>query len=108
MKVSELEGALLDYWVAKADGVDVHIDKTLHRCFIPSPTDPQWDTDYLPSQRWEEGGEIIEREKLISSYFNDRWWFWNEKTPMISGPSPLVAAMRAYVHSVYGQEVADE
>ena len=97
MKVRALTGATLDYWVAKAEGID--------------PSLPHMNG---PSTNWAQGGPIIERERIdiehcaddsclaIHSGNFDRGDFGFE------GPTPLVAAMRAYVASKFGLEVPDE
>lgn len=49
MKVSDLAGSQLDFWVAKAEGVEASVD--IHLKFMPS-------TD------WAQGGPIIDREGI--------------------------------------------
>jgi hypothetical protein len=119
MKVAELEGALLDAWVARAEGYDV----------VPAPTDPQgcWvDTGgtpfpFRPSTDWSQGGQIIEREQIAietggEGKYNPRPPTWYAICDGIfdyghhhqgEGPTPLIAAMRAYVASKFGEEVPD-
>jgi hypothetical protein len=116
MKVSDLEGALLDYWVAKAAG--------LH----PIPNEPRgffyWIDDgaacsgwWSPSTIWSQGGPLIEREQITIIDCAIKWvamvrqtWGWDGPWSKFeaAGPTPLVAAMRAYVASKYGEEVPDE
>ena len=93
-KVSELEGALLDAAVAMALG------------------EPDWALGgFSPSTRWHDAGPIIEREELtLESPWNPnahgQWAAWAE--PDIfggRGPTPLIAAMRAYVQAKLGGEV---
>ena len=66
MKVSELSGALLDYWVARAEG------KVLSSEWDTSRTDGvligtgEGDLErFAPSTDWAHGGPIIEREQII-------------------------------------------
>lgn len=115
MKVSELEGYLLDYWVAKARGFEEI------RVFSPSrPTDCGWVevrfnsspgagfTRYDPSDDWGYGGPIIEREQLTIEPWADGWLASYERDNALvgeGGPTPLIAAMRAYVASKFGDEV---
>lgn len=55
---------------------------------------------------WAQGGPIIERELIAVDWDHDTWnaakdslnWY-------VSGPTPLVAAMRCYVQSKLGDEV---
>jgi hypothetical protein len=103
MKVAELEGALLDHWVARAQGVEGIVDMM-----------------FMPSTNWEHGGPIIERER-IELLPGDEWEafinphpdaHWNAVLGMPTGVAlywkggtPLVAAMRAYVASKFGKEM---
>ncbi|MBR7929407.1 phage protein NinX family protein [Burkholderia ambifaria] len=132
MKVSELSGADLDYWVARAEGYSesknslmMHIDGT---CRIAWHEGDDPDSVFNPSESWMWGGQLIEREKI--GFFQT----WADKHPYFSvdtrwtaclnatsyegdvvdgdaishGPTQLIAAMRAYVSSKYGNEVPDE
>jgi hypothetical protein len=124
-KVWELDGALLDAAVAKAEGLDVR--EVWDACWILREPGRGL-TPFGPSSDWAEGGPIIERERItIDTYCNDlgpamradwhaavalygvvgvnyeaaplaRPKFWH-------GETPLVAAMRAYVASKLGDEV---
>lgn len=107
VKVAELEGALLDYWVARAEG---------------SPLSAEWDSSvisgvligtgagdlqtFAPSTDWQHGGPIIERER-IQLWGCGEWMAKVNKMAGNSGvgPTPLIAAMRAYVASKFGEEV---
>lgn len=55
MKTSELTGALLDYWVAKAEGKN-------HLCVAYEIHGHMG--SYSPRSNWEDGGPIIEREMI--------------------------------------------
>jgi Protein of unknown function (DUF2591) len=90
VKTSDLQGAALDWAVAKCEGKEVKawaVHRRLGRC------------DY--STNWAQGGPIIEREgiALIPG--------WTAERPGFSadGPTPLIAAMRCYVASCLGDEV---
>lgn len=101
MKVSELTGAMLDYWVARAEGFTESFAQ--HR--------PHW----VPySWKWEYGGPIIEREKISvnhqkTAHGQDAGWTAKATAYWLpgDGPTPLIAAMRAFVASKFGEEVAD-
>lgn len=64
MKVAELEGVLLDYWVARAeDLLHPHIDDGI--CWVEEPAcdrDPAGalDTAFSPASDWAVGGPIID------------------------------------------------
>lgn len=77
------------------------------------------------STDWEHGGPIIDRELIATFFVHDAWVagydiraeegrHWSDisvDAPRIevdhgaSGPTPLIAAMRAYVASTFGDEV---
>lgn len=112
-KTAELEGDALDYLVQCAE-----------RGEQPGASIAIWtaenDAGYQPSRHWDHGGPIIERERLslserpANSVMAKPYWaakgpdahpelygsmFWSV------GPTPLIAAMRAYVASRFGEEV---
>ena len=96
MKTSELTGAALDWAVAECEGT-LHDDGSV----------PDY---YQPSTDWEQGGPIIEREKInISMSASAPWmaWFYDglEMVELTDGETPLIAAMRCYVASKLGAEV---
>lgn len=111
MKTSELSGAALDWAVAKCEG-----DREAN------DSDKYDDWDLLPySTDWSQGGPIIEREKIkVAPNLNGTWLgqIRHEKDhPRVAqkvlagwtnqhGSSPLVAAMRCYVASKLGDDVA--
>ena len=117
MKVSELTGKDLDTWVAKAqgweeqyigyndDGVAVWVSqqpvyKEFVEDYTPSTNSGQcFDLMKLDSFRWVESlrGEY-------SAMFNQL-----DKTVVVTcGPTLNIAICRAFVASVYGDEVSDE
>ena len=91
-KTSELQGAAaLDYAVAKCSG------PTMMAFFKRK--------EYTPSTDWEQGGPIIEREKIDVCVDNDGWFTWYAKKGDVErgGATPLIAAMRCYVASKLGE-----
>lgn len=127
MRVAELEGALLDYWVARAEilaGEAFHGLKIVRNicwhvqvhCGAEIGESGDVDVGFCPSTDWEDGGPIIEREQ-IAPYHRDEDGsdnVWHAVCPMPKGyeatedgPTLLIAAMRAYVASKYGDEVED-
>ncbi len=95
MKVIDLEGAALDWAVAKCEGHDMEYFQVVDA--------------YLPSTDWAQGGPIIEREKISvipidegSEWYAEQWWAEENYS---TGPTPLVAAMRCYVASQMGDEI---
>lgn len=98
MKTEDLQGAALDWAVAKCEGnggVWYETDKD------PIP--------FTPSTDWAHGGPIIEREKM-QLWIGLRWNASMESSSINpaefeSGPTPLIAAMRCYVASKFGEEI---
>ena len=98
MKTSELTGAALDWAVTKAEGFDHEVTSSEWGMW-------GWSTD------WIQGGPIIEREIAKIERFSDSLWeatafTKNAQDFVQSGPTPLIAAMRCYVASKLGDEVA--
>lgn len=94
MKTIELNGAALDWAVARCEG-GVGENQLLGA----------W---YAPSTNWAQGGPIIEREKLDVFCSGTVWdASTGDRHPnaIKSGPTPLIAAMRCYVASKLGDEV---
>jgi hypothetical protein len=106
MKVSELKGDALDYWCRHAE-VELPIG-----CGA-----------FSPSTNWAQGGPIIEREKisifaggLADGSGDDAFkaligagWDHSEIGSDFckSGPTVLIAAMRCFVASKFGNEVKE-
>jgi hypothetical protein len=133
-KVSELEGPLLDAAVAMAEGLSFAIES-----WQSNPPRPAacWLTTggglpdygqgpYSPPTSWQQGGPIIERERILLSPLDGEWravhtpsGHHDDAEPFDEyaksfGPTPrvaahghtaLIAAMRARVASRFGDEV---
>jgi hypothetical protein len=108
MKVSELEGGKLDYWVARAEGMD-HETATFR-------TAQDKHRPFTPSSSWADGGPIIESEDYCLPRINTNVGAlhhggYASSTPggfCFYGNTPLIASMRAYVATRFGEEVPDE
>jgi hypothetical protein len=92
VKTSELQGAALNWAVAKAIGE-----------YKPVAV-PNYSTD------WAQGGPIIEREELTLSCHWQRSYALKlladeKRVVQGNGPTPLIAAMRCYVASKLGDEI---
>ena len=92
LKTSELQGAVLDWAVAKCEVGDA----------INEIDDP-----HFYSTDWALAGPIIEREGITVRRYTDALWDASigRLDYVADGPTPLVAAMRAYVASKLGDEV---
>lgn len=107
VKTDNLSGAALDWAVAEADGV------LIERKQYSQPDDWVWyhkGLTYSPTQYWEQAGPIIEREKIDVMWCGIVWSAYcmtpdGERQLETSGPTPLIAAMRAYVASKMGDEI---
>ena len=108
MKTSELSGAALDWAVAQ---IELRAnDPETNELMVTVGDDNGW--TYRPSTDWAQGGPIIEREAIslcwegtvwVGSLFDaqaDNKYEFNQ-----SGPTPLIAAMRAHVASKLGETV---
>lgn len=108
-KVSELEGALLDAAVAKADGWGFRlVDSDPPFIWLTDGPDDDPEFQFSPSTNWTQAGPIIERERIGFDWDGARWTAWYQsKLPdnTQDGPTALIAAMRAYVASKFGEEV---
>jgi Protein of unknown function (DUF2591) len=118
-KVSELQGAQLDAAVARALNYRWSYTDPQHAHAIELRDDPVVGKRYCigtvpfqPSQRWELGGPIIERERIsvASGGVNALWQAWRSHggigyDHIEWGPTPLTAAMRAFAASKLGVDV---
>lgn len=108
MKTAELEGVLLDYWAMRALGYERAGDLPLGitGCF-PDGKPMPWN----PSQVWAQAGPIIEREKIMAAWNGDHWVAGvavDVERPdgkVSKGAEALVAVVRAFVVSKFGDEV---
>jgi|694.fasta_scaffold53808_6 hypothetical protein len=117
MKTNELTGAALDWAVAKCEGGTGLWHDTVATYWVKLDGKDRalskgWAQSYLPSTDWSQGGPIIEREKLCLDIDSAGVWLaWtkqnydDEPRHMVSGPTPLIAAMRCYVASKLGDNV---
>lgn len=105
MKVSELSGAKLDYWVYRALHGKHLADFTGGT--VPFSTDGRWGMPII-----EHEGITIEPNpyglKLWAACSGpgprdaEPFWIWKD------GATPLIAAMRCFIASKFGEEVPNE
>lgn len=107
MNVKRLEGIMLNYWVAKSCGLKLQPE-------APTPGDchdhesgywhPQ---NYNPATDWAQGGPIVSNEWYVIEDMLSEWFGtgWNTIEAVMT--SPLKWFMRAYVASMFGDEVED-
>ena len=112
VKTNELTGAALDWAVAKCMGQE---NCWMHDYKIGYPVSISTD--------WAQGGPIIEREEIELHVIpeirvpenwgnckgEDSWcaniWPQDEDLIKVSGPTPLIAAMRCYCCAKVGDEI---
>jgi hypothetical protein len=111
MRTENLQGAALDWAVAKCEGKNgVLHDDGITRCIVVAAPSGVYKGTYRPSTNWAQGGPIIEREELTLSCHWQRPYaikvLADEKRVVQgNGPTPLIAAMRCYVAAHLGDEV---
>lgn len=127
VSVSDLQGAALDWAVAKAEGLPVRRDPMGFRSGSESGY-WLWEEighklnrygligrEYSPSAKWEQGGPIVDELRERSRYQflvesdgeNTRVLSWPREDVFSSGygASMLVAIMRCFVASVMGDVI---
>jgi hypothetical protein len=94
-------GTITEYAWCRACNGDGDGDGT-----VPMPDGHKWWPAYSTS--WEHAGHIIEREGIAMLKYQDGRWEARhpQDHPIMEGHTPLIAAMRAYVASKLGEEVA--
>lgn len=111
--VADLIGDDLDIAVALADGHPVRRSKIEHAPGIHEQwPGGNWEWIRKPSTAWEHAGPIIERERMALNYLDDKWHAGSPATSKFNGegsdatgPTLLIASMRAYVISKLGETV---
>lgn len=110
-EIGLLEGAELDAAVAKAEGLTPEVRAS--GCYVLNLR-PESEF-YNPSGDWEDGGLIVQRDRIATVWAGDRWAAWHRAFIEVGGsvesasnihqygPTPLIAAMRAYVASKQGE-----
>ena len=112
IKVSEATSIQLDWLVAKCNG-DFALYHNIEegQRFLNLWTGSAF---LKYSTLWSCGGPIIERERLCARPLKEVWGCWvtdlygdiHALSLSGFGPTPLIAAMRCYVSSKFGDEVA--
>lgn len=131
IKTENLEGAALDWAVATAQGWYVQVGMKAgdvpewNPANCTKPMIPV--SEYKPSTWWSQGGPLIEKNRISIEFYGSQWGSELKDSnghvvghpdpamhmemasrfcpAMGSGPSPLIAAMRALVESKLGSEV---
>lgn len=126
MNVFDLSGPLLDYWVGRAEKLDVFLCQpqpegglasavAIHETGIGGQS-------FAPSKNWAQGGPIIERERIGISPLSGQgaatdagqeggWQASLADAPhpvVAKGASILEAAMRLRVAAAFGPSIEEE
>lgn len=104
MKTNELEGAALDWAVAKCEGHEQTAPR-FYQGFVITPGANGTGEVFTPATNWAQGGPIIERERIAIWGDGDLHWEAECGWTWAKGKTPLIAAMRCYVASKLGDEV---
>ncbi|MGX6570814.1 phage protein NinX family protein [Cupriavidus necator] len=107
MKVSEIDGPLLDYWVAKAEWGDAQIVDG----DVLGGAGSEWDGQvFSPTKIWAQGGPLIEKKRIRILPPEGGRLVWLAEVGQAQGLDalPLIAAMRAFVAAKFGDEVPAE
>jgi len=120
MRTSELTGAMLDYWVAKAERVDAVMSDPYRDgsrsmvTFYGRGHDGRMDgRSYKPSEHWEDGGPLIAKYRIGFGIYEpgERAYFActgiSDSHGAGHGPDHLIAACRAVVQAAFGNEVQE-
>lgn len=116
IKVSEASGAVLDWLVAKVEGLEFDEDNKPIWFAASAQANEAPRVPFQPSTDWAQGGPIIERERIcLRDTGEDTDLMWaaddqREASVYYHGAAPLIAAMRCYVASKLGEtaEVPEE
>lgn len=107
-----IDSARLDLQVARVEGVDAVLSDPYPNGSVSCVTyysrgeSGHMDgRSYCPSSDWSDGGPIIERERISLVERTDHW-FADLRGASATGPTPLIAAMRAFVEAKTGMPVA--
>lgn len=108
IKISDLNGAQLDWAVAKCEGLKEEDFVETDNLYGPKWAGPEYSID------WAQGGPIIERERIALGFdgFDNTdaalsiWGAYKYAKGIEGyGSTPLIAAMRCYVASTMGDEI---
>jgi len=118
IKSCDLTGTALDWAVATAEQASIEIGLRKQVLFDTHEDDPpagvnehddtRWQV-FNPSENWAQAGPIIERETITIDWAHRMKWearlYVPDQEPWVmTGPTPLVAALRCFVASKLGDE----
>ncbi|WP_093222227.1 MULTISPECIES: phage protein NinX family protein [unclassified Variovorax] len=118
MQTSELADALLDFWVAKAEGLRPEMMPPAGPCLVwgrgAATAGPVSSCERRYSADWTHGGPILEANDWLLPFrtpehrlHRGAYTSQTQEGVKYCGPTPLVAAMRAYVAAKFGPDLPD-
>lgn len=108
MKVTRLDGALLDFWVAKSENLKLLAQQPEEGQVFEYGSGFWHPSLFHPSSDWSQGGAIIANdwyniEDALIEWFGSGWPFIKAITD-----EPLKWMLRAYVKTKFGDEVEED
>jgi hypothetical protein len=113
MNVSQLSGAQLDYWTARAEGMQAEVKRACGMDWCQIDVEHIGYLQYQPSENWHLTAPIAERGRYVTypRYREDgklEWLAEAQLNPNYHGimvdESPKVAICRLRVAEVFGEE----
>lgn len=106
-RVAELEGAEMALWVGRSDGADFGPCWNQGEYIITGGHSGICPEVYAPHEDWTQGGPLLEEYAIGFHPISDAEWQAEEHITCCTGrgPTPLIAAMRAFVASKFGETV---
>lgn len=113
-RVADLTGAELAFWVARSEGLEDPViyvcgGKEICQCYVH---DAKFCNDriedFKPHEDWAQGGRLIEKHRISIKQGEGCYAYFDHLDATASGPTPLIAAMRALVASKFGETVTDQ
>lgn len=111
-KTAELTGALLDYYVAKAEGYKPWFQAIApgarQNCTIGVRHEDGAVTArfYQPTTNWAQGGPLIEKYEIDLDKISGEWFAIGPKGQAVAA-TPQEAICRAVVRAAFGDEVPE-
>lgn len=107
MRVISLDGPLLNFWVAKSEGLRLLSERIGDGGVTVLDPETGKPLNYQPARDWSQGGPIAanewyELEDLLSEWLGPNWSF-----VQAFRDDPLKWLMRGYVALKFGTEVED-
>ncbi len=112
VKIEDLDQIMMDFLIARSLNLETYqSDDNKILLKIPQSANQPEDMwiHFSPTQFWHQGGPIIEDSQIATWYseIDNEWSCYckNPGSPMFGGSTPLLAAMKLYLHNYYGDEV---